>query len=193
MGHLRSWQTEKRVQTFIVDSEEVMMDLPPDLRHEVLFHMHRALISRIPFFEGKPMGFVAGVVNSITFIEATEDAAVIRQGEGLGNDGDVFFILKGIAAVWKNGVVVGDLQAGSIFGEMAVLSDEEASASVVPRTRCDLACAPGKMFLALLAKHPSTCVCLRCVLVTVPVAGTCSWWCCCCASMCWGDTCTAVC
>ena len=156
MGHLRSWQTEKRVQTFIVDSEEVMMDLPPDLRHEVLFHMHRALIGRIPFFEGKPMGFVAGVVNSITFIEAIEDAAVIRQGEGLGNDGDVFFILKGVAAVWKNGVVVGDLQAGSIFGEMAVLSDEEASASVVPRTRCDLACVPGKMFLALLAKHPST-------------------------------------
>ena len=73
-----------------------------------------------------------------------------------GDTGDgVYIILDGKVRViiftsdFKE-VILGELEAGQIFGEMALIDDKPRSASVVPFTPCKLAFMSGKQFNYLI-------------------------------------------
>jgi CRP-like cAMP-binding protein/sugar phosphate isomerase/epimerase len=69
-----------------------------------------------------------------------------------GDTGDgVYFILGGKVRVITLGgdlkeVVLGELEAGQIFGEMALIDDKPRSASVIPSTPCEVAFMSKKKF-----------------------------------------------
>jgi len=104
-----------------------------------------------------------------------EDKRSLDTGEEIFAEGDkgdgVYLILEG--KVWVitftpdfQEVVLGELEAGQIFGEMALIDDKPRSASVVPLTPCRLAFMPKEKFDYLiqtksdLAYRFMSCVCL---------------------------------
>jgi CRP-like cAMP-binding protein/sugar phosphate isomerase/epimerase len=104
-----------------------------------------------------------------------EDRRDFEVGEEIFAEGDkgdgAYLILEG--RVWVitftpdfQEVVLGQLETGQIFGEMALIDDKPRSASVVPLTRCRLAFMPKAKFDYLiqtksdLAYRFMSCVCL---------------------------------
>ncbi len=78
---------------------------------------------------------------------------IIRQGERADF---VFNLLQGTAEAVVDGVGVGVIESGEIFGAMAVLTRSERSASVLARTRCSVVKVPGEQFADLIRAHPAT-------------------------------------
>ena len=81
------------------------------------------------------MSFIAGMVQKINFIGVPKNTAVVRQREGFGSLGDVYFLLTGTAVVYKNKTFIGELTEGSLFGEMSVLHDRKAGATIITKVR----------------------------------------------------------
>jgi CRP-like cAMP-binding protein len=88
-----------------------------------------APLDRIPFFESFPDGHLNDILYSSYFIQADPADAIIEEGQ---EDSRIFILLKGALQVKKAGETIATIEkAGEIFGELAAVSDEKRSASVV--------------------------------------------------------------
>jgi MFS family permease len=77
-------------------------------------------------------------------LEAAEGTVIVRQGD----PGDRFYIVvEGTMAVTIDGAPRRDLQAGSFFGEIALLRDVPRTATVTARTACRLLALERQVFL----------------------------------------------
>ena len=70
----------------------------------------------------------------------------------------IFFIVEGTVrltfyAMSGQEVILGDLEAGEMFGELAAIDGQHRSATGVVKTDALLAVMPAHLFMALLAKH----------------------------------------
>jgi CRP-like cAMP-binding protein/predicted GNAT family N-acyltransferase len=96
-----------------------------------------------------------GFLAAATTVEAAPGDRIIRQGE----PGDALFVLlSGVAEVIHEeepDEPVAILGAGDCFGEMALLTSEPRSATVVARAPCDLLVLSGPFFQRYIAKHPA--------------------------------------
>ena len=91
-------------------------------------------------------------------IAGRSEECSFREGEWIVRQGDehssVYVIVEGEVAV-----VIGDedrrvLSTGSFFGEISVLLEEPASASIVTRTPLRCLVVPGRDFQEFLLSHP---------------------------------------
>ncbi len=98
-------------------------------------------------------------------LHADSGQAVVRQGERAG--GLYLIVLGAVEVVRKVGerraVVLATLGEGSYFGEMALLSGEMASASVIAAGPCELAVLPPRDFYDLVAQNPGLWTTMRSV------------------------------
>jgi CRP-like cAMP-binding protein len=78
---------------------------------------------------------------------------IIRQGD-LADF--VFNLTEGKAEVVVDGVTVGSIEEGEIFGAMAVLTNSTRSATVLAKTRCSVVKVPKDQFTDLIKSDPST-------------------------------------
>jgi CRP-like cAMP-binding protein len=78
---------------------------------------------------------------------------IIRQGD-LADF--VFNLTEGKAEVVVDGVTVGSIEEGEIFGAMAVLTNATRSATVLAKTRCSVVKVPKDQFTDLIQSDPST-------------------------------------
>lgn len=77
--------------------------------------------------------------------------AIFRAGE----PGDcMFVIVEGDVDIHVNGKVVERLNAGSIFGELALIDREPRSGTAIAATDCRLAAISEKRFLRLIEQTP---------------------------------------
>lgn len=63
------------------ETETLVNALPRDLRSALVLHLERGLVSRIPFFRGKPRAFVADAVAVLGPLLANAGEIVIGRGE----------------------------------------------------------------------------------------------------------------
>lgn len=86
-------------------------------------------LDRIPFFESFQGRHLNDILYSSYFIQADPGDEVIREGQ---NDCRIFILLTGKLQVRKNNEEIAVISTpGEIFGELAAVSDEKRSASVV--------------------------------------------------------------
>ncbi|PIE38063.1 MAG: DNA-binding protein [Gammaproteobacteria bacterium] len=78
---------------------------------------------------------------------------IIRQGERADY---VFNLSEGVAEASVDGVVVGRVNAGEIFGAMAALTRADRSATITAKTRCSVVKVPKEQFTDLIRSNPAT-------------------------------------
>ena len=78
---------------------------------------------------------------------------IIRQGDRADY---VFNLTEGSAEVVVDGVTVGSIEEGEIFGAMAVLTNADRTATVMAKTRCSVVKVPKDQFADLIKSNPTT-------------------------------------
>lgn len=78
---------------------------------------------------------------------------IIRQGERADY---VFNMSAGVAEVIVDGVTVGRIGEGEIFGAMAALTHADRSATVRAKTKCSVVKVPKEQFTELIKSNPAT-------------------------------------
>jgi len=78
---------------------------------------------------------------------------IIRQGERADY---VFNLSSGTAEVLVDGVTVGRIGKGEIFGAMAALTHADRSATVRAKTACSVEKVPKEQFTELIKSNPAT-------------------------------------
>ena len=81
--------------------------------------------------------------------------AIIREGD---NADYVYTLKSGRAEASQQGVVVGEIHAGEVFGALAAFSGLPRNASVTARTICLVEATPRDDFLTLARQRPELCV-----------------------------------
>jgi len=108
----------------------------------------------------------AGLMVRITAASVPEDAVatpgyeafepgdiIIRQGDRADY---VFYMTSGLAEVVVDGVTVGSIGDGEIFGAMAALTQADRSATVRAKTACSVVKVPKEQFTELIKNNPAT-------------------------------------
>lgn len=92
-------------------------------------------------------------------IRSSLDEVTVPPGKMLVEEGRIgmefFLIVSGTAAVTREGKKVATLEAGSHFGELALLDRRPRSASVVSETDMDLLVLSQRQFNSLLTSVPT--------------------------------------
>lgn len=92
------------------------------------------------------------LIDQGSFIEARAGEELTREGAPVGS---LHFLVKGVAAVLVDDVIVGRLGPGDLIGEACLLPDGRASATVrLADDRCRLWFIPKERLNALLAAQP---------------------------------------
>jgi CRP/FNR family transcriptional regulator, cyclic AMP receptor protein len=88
-------------------------------------------LNQIPFFENFQDGHLNDILYSSYFIQADAGDAIISEGQ---EDSRIFILLTGNLAVTKGDEEIAHItKAGEIFGELAIVSNDKRSASVVAK------------------------------------------------------------
>ena len=108
----------------------------------------------------------AGLVTRLTAARTGEDSSatpgfeIYEPGEIIIHQGEradyVFNLTEGLAEVVVDGIVVGRIDSGEIFGAMAALTQADRSATVVAKTTCSVVKVPREQFTDLIKSSPST-------------------------------------
>lgn len=89
-------------------------------------------LDRIPFFESFQGRHLNDILYSSYFIQADPGDEIIKEGQ---DDSRIFVLMTGTLEVVKNGEALATLEtAGDIFGELAAVTNEKRTASVVARS-----------------------------------------------------------
>jgi hypothetical protein len=87
------------------------------------------------------------------FEEYEPGDVIIRQGDRADY---VFNMTEGVAEVVVDGVAVGRIGDGEIFGAMAALTQTDRSATVRAKTACSVVKVPKEQFTELIRSNPAT-------------------------------------
>lgn len=87
------------------------------------------------------------------FLRFQHGDTIIEEGD---QDNEVFTLMKGAAEVSLNGVTMGMIEEGEVFGALSVLTGEPRSATVRAASSCTVMAIPGAQFLDLLHSQPQT-------------------------------------
>jgi CRP/FNR family cyclic AMP-dependent transcriptional regulator len=108
----------------------------------------------------------SGLMLRIAASRTREDAQptpgfeLFEAGETIISQGDradyVFNLSSGVAEVSVDGVTVGRIAEGEIFGAMAALTQADRSATVKAQTKCSVVKVPKEQFTDLIKNNPGT-------------------------------------
>lgn len=121
-----------------------------------VFSRLRSVLQRTYFFQALKLSELDELIGHLRMIRVQKDYEIIRQGE----PGDAFYLIaSGRVSVWvKKGfkkVKVAVLGPDEFFGEMALLSNEPRSATVVAEDVTELFVLQRYDFEKILMKNPA--------------------------------------
>ena len=154
--------------------QEVLRELCPSLRTEVLLSLNKDMVAHIPFFSGQHPGFVVSVCSLLVPCFALAQEYIFREGDPALQ---MYFLQRGRVQIrclreghavqlmrWKDSqvvseedeVVLDEQEAVSYFGEGPLLQHTDTrEASVLTITFCSLFSFSKKDLHELLALFPS--------------------------------------
>lgn len=72
-----------------------------------------------------------------------------------GDDGnEMYLISQGKVEIRRNGSIVKELKAGSIFGEMALIENKKRSADIISKNYCDIFVLKKNDFQKICMEYP---------------------------------------
>jgi len=163
-------ETRRRVQDYYAhiwqerlgfDESQFLGTLPSGLRREVEMHLKQQILRRIPIFAALPADFVEAVALSLRPDIYVPGEHICRAGE----EGDrMYFLIKGALEVVKaDGQVIGTLQDGDFFGEIALFKRQPRNASVRATEYSDVYALDRGAFELLLEQYPDVAAQVRVV------------------------------
>jgi CRP/FNR family cyclic AMP-dependent transcriptional regulator len=108
-------------------------------------------LGRLALFVDLPQAELEEIARSSDEVSFAEGEWIIRQGDP---HSAVYVIVEGEVAVVIDDEDRRVLSKGSFFGEISVLLEEPATASIVTRTSLRCLVVPGAEFQAFLVSHP---------------------------------------
>ena len=119
-----------------------------------MLHLERALVSRIPFFVGKPRAFVADAVAVLAPVLANAGEVVVGKGE-VANA--VYFLVHGTVLVHASGLKgarrLGAIRVGAHFGEEGCLLRARWRAQLSADRSCEMQLIEAEPLDLLLAHY----------------------------------------
>lgn len=106
----------------------------------------------VPLFSGVSNKSLRTIVQSADELDVSSGKILVREG---GTDRELFVILRGEAAVTRGGRKLSTLGPGDFFGEMALLSRGERTATVTARTDMRVMLVGPRHLEDVLAREPS--------------------------------------
>jgi CRP-like cAMP-binding protein len=106
-------------------------------------------------FDKKMLDKLAGELDDNAHFRYAAGKAIIQEGQsGLF----MYVVLKGTVEIAVQNNVVGKIERGGIFGEMALITREERVASAMAITDCELLAISRSVFLDLVCSNPKFAV-----------------------------------
>ena len=110
--------SRKQNGLFGYDADVILQELSTALRTEVLCVVEAELIECIPFFEGKSRTFVANTILLLRPVIIQKGEYIIKEGSA---SDEMYFLIKGTAAVYYGDSEVKKLYQGAYFGEIGCI------------------------------------------------------------------------
>jgi len=133
------------------DADEILGELSSALKNDVITHVERDLIDSIPFFKGKSRSFVADCIQLFQPMVVQEGDFIIKEGTAAD---EMYFLIKGRAAVYYGVKKIKALVEGSYFGEIGCIIGGIRRAGIRAVTICELQCLSKRNLNMLLAEYP---------------------------------------
>ena len=132
--------------------QEVLDDLIDSLQTEVLLHINRGLIEKVPFFRKASTDFLRDIVHLL-------EPCVFLPGDFIFKEGDVgnamFFLSSGeveVLSAREERIAV--LSEGAYFGEIALLRESHRTASIRALDYCNAYELKGEAVRDLIQRYP---------------------------------------
>jgi len=134
------------------DTQNIISGLSNQLKTEVVIHIQRRVIARVPFLRERSHMFQASVVVHLQSIVIGINEPIIQEGLFCNN---LQFLTKGQAISTVEGKYFGVYDEGEVIGESGLLTDGIQNMSVFAFTLCHLEILPHQVFYNL-SVHYST-------------------------------------
>lgn len=110
------------------------------------------LLENFPFFSNIEREDLEEVVKSFRMKRCARNEIIVRQGD----QGDNFYIVVSgkVSVINQTGIAIAELRPGEVFGEMSLLSDEHASATVQAVEDSEILYVDNREFQNILQKYP---------------------------------------
>ena len=150
---IREFYEEKRYRGDFFDEDEILQELPFDLRKEVSLYTNRDAIKRVPFFSSCEGDLLETLLLKFKSRHVTQGEFII-QVDDIGHE--LFILNKGeVSVLNREGAHVASLGEGSFFGEVALLSEAaRRTCSIKAEKRCVLYCLTKDDLMNVCDKFP---------------------------------------
>ena len=131
---------------------KVLHTLPAVMRDRVGLFVRMRFICQVPMFKEQPIECLVGLANALKSLVLEPESRIIKAGD---EGREMFFMGHGFADVTApDGHLWGIIKPGGFFGEIALLTDSQRTASITTLTYCDLFRLDKNEFFKLIRKHP---------------------------------------
>ena len=138
-----------------VEIREVVADLNPSLKRDIMSHICRDAVNSVPVFASRGDEFISAITEVLSFQAFPQSEWLTRKGT-IGRE--MFFILKGQVDIIVNEqlmFVMKTLSVGDFVGEGALFQKQgKTNASVLARESCDTMVLTKDGFSQVLARYP---------------------------------------
>lgn len=116
------WKNHKGYQ-----DHTLLEDLPTKMQSDLFMHINRSVVEKVPLFRGASQDFIEDLMNKLEPRILVPGERVFRIDE---RGDSMYFIHHGeIDIIGRDSSVIATLKDGSFFGEFALLSDGNRSAT----------------------------------------------------------------
>ncbi len=135
------------------DEASILEDLPKPLKTSVSLFLNRGIIQKVPIFQGASEEFIKEIILNLKPVVFTPGDYVVIKGE-IGYE--MYFISRGSVDVVSEdeSIVYATLNAGSFFGEIALLLSAPRNATIKAREYCDCYSLDKDTFDQILVRFP---------------------------------------
>ena len=133
------------------NADALLEELGSALRTDILLHLERDLISKIPFFGGKVPQFVADTISMLQPMVFQVGDTIVREGSQAD---EMYFLVRGRATVLYGEREVLTIEAGSYFGEIGCIMGGIRRASIKAVTVVELQALSRRNLNILLNEYP---------------------------------------
>lgn len=131
----------------------ILEELPYPLKTKLALQLHKEVIEKVPIFQGSTPQFVEEIVMALKPEILPPNEYIIREGNW-GNE--MYFLKRGLVQVFseKTGSIYRNMEAGTFFGEIALVYKQRRTASILTLTYCELFVLHKDDFKKVLEHYP---------------------------------------
>ena len=120
---------------------------------KLALQLHKEVIEKVPIFQGSTPQFIEEIVMALKPEILPPNEYIIREGNW-GNE--MYFLKRGLVQVFseKTGSIYRNMEAGTFFGEIALVYKQQRTASILTLTYCELFVLHKDDFKKVLEHYP---------------------------------------